>query len=55
MKIKRFLQEDQGVVAVEYIIFVAAAGIILGVGVTLMFNAMSGLFGSWATYFGAGS
>jgi Flp pilus assembly pilin Flp len=55
MKIKKFLQEDKGVIATEYVIFVAAAGIILGVGVTLLFNAMSDVFGTWSNYFGTGS
>jgi Flp pilus assembly pilin Flp len=52
MKIKKFLQEDQGVIATEYVIFVAAAGILLAVGVGLLFGAMRGTFANWANYFG---
>jgi Flp pilus assembly pilin Flp len=55
MKIKRFLQEDQGVVTVEYVILVAAAGLVLAVGVGVMFNGMSSLFSAWSGYFGGGS
>ena len=55
MKIKKFLQEDDGAVVVEYVIFVAAAAILLAVGVWALFGAMSELFTAWATYFGAGS
>ena len=49
---RRFLREDQGVIAVEYIVFVAAIGTVLIIGVTLLFNALGAFFGSWATYFG---
>ena len=55
MKIKRFLQEERGAIATEYLILVAFAAIFLGAGVILLMDAMSGLFGAWATYFGAGS
>ena len=55
MKIKKFLQEERGAIATEYVILVAMAAIALGAGVILLINAMSGLFGAWATYFGAGS
>jgi len=52
MKIKRFLQEEQGVVALEYVILVAAAGVVLAIGVGVMFSGMSDLFFAWAKYFG---
>jgi Flp pilus assembly pilin Flp len=55
MAIKKFLKDDQGVVSVEYVIFVAAIGIILAVGVTALFNGMKTLFTAWAGYFGGGS
>jgi Flp pilus assembly pilin Flp len=55
MKIKSFLQEERGAVVVEYVILVAAAGILLGAGVIILMNAMSGYFSNWAAYFGAGS
>ncbi len=52
MSAKKFLMDDQGTTAIEYVIFVAGAGIILVVGVGILFNAMKVFFGSWATYFG---
>ncbi len=52
MSATNFLQEDKGVIAVEYIIFVAAIGTAMVIGVTLLFDALSTFFGSWATYFG---
>jgi len=52
MNIKKFLQEDDGAVAVEYVILVAAAGVVLAIGVTVMFMGMSDLFAAWAGYFG---
>lgn len=55
MKIQKFLREERGAVAVEYVILVAAAGILLGVGVIFFMNAMSGVFTSWANYFNAAS
>ncbi len=51
---KDFLREDQGAITAEYVVFVAAIGIIMAVGVTVLFNAMKALFGAWAGYFGAG-
>ena len=53
MSIKKFLQDDDGMVATEYVIFVAAIGILMAVGVGLLFNAMSDFFGAWAGYFSA--
>jgi Flp pilus assembly pilin Flp len=55
MNLKRFLEDEQGVVATEYVIFVAAIGILMAVGVSALFGAMSNLFGAWARYFGGGS
>ncbi len=55
MKLKRFLAGDQGVIATEYAIFVAAIGVILAVGVSTLFKAMSGSFTAWANYFNAGT
>ncbi len=49
--IKEFLKGDKGAVVVEYVVMVAAAGILLAVGVWVLFNAMSNLFGAWAGYF----
>jgi len=54
MTIKKFLQKDDGMVATEYVIFVAAIGILMAVGVGVLFNAMSVFFSSWAGYFGGG-
>ena len=53
VKIKKFLQEEQGTVAVEYVIIVAFACVLLGAAVFALFQAMGELFGHWATYFGA--
>jgi Flp pilus assembly pilin Flp len=55
MNLKKFLAEDQGAVVTEYVVFVAAIGIILAAGVYVLFDGMSNLFGAWAGYFGAGS
>jgi Flp pilus assembly pilin Flp len=53
MMAKKFFKEDQGgPIAAEYVIFVAAIGIILAVGVAALFNGMSDLFGAWSGYFG---
>lgn len=53
MRVKKFLKEDQGgPIATEYVIFVAAIGIIMAVGVAALFNGMKDLFGAWAGYFG---
>ena len=52
---KDFLRgEDGGPLTAEMIILIAAVGILLGVGVSLLFNAMSNYFASWATFFGGG-
>jgi len=54
MTAKKFLSEEKGgPVTTEYVIFVAAIGIIMAVGVGILFNAMGNLFGAWAGYFGA--
>jgi Flp pilus assembly pilin Flp len=53
MMAKKFLKEDQGgPITTEYVIFVAAIGIIMGVGVLALFNGMKDLFGAWTGYFG---
>ena len=52
MSARKFFQEDKGVIALEYVIFVAAIGTVLIVGVGLLFNALGTFFSSWATYFG---
>ena len=52
MNIKKFIQQNKGgPVTTEYVIFVAAIGIILIVGVTALFNGMKNLFNAWAVYF----
>jgi Flp pilus assembly pilin Flp len=51
---KKFLKEEKGVVAMEYVIFVAAIGIILAAGVAVLYNSMGTLFAAWGSYF-AGS
>jgi Flp pilus assembly pilin Flp len=55
MTLEKFLKEEKGAATTtEYVVFVAAIGIILAAGVGVLFNSMSTLFGAWATYFGAG-
>ena len=54
MMIKKFLAEDQGVVTVEYVIFVAVIGVTLAAGVWVLFNGMSALFSAWTGYFATG-
>jgi Flp pilus assembly pilin Flp len=55
MSMKKFLHEERGSVSVEYVILVAIAAALLGLGVNAMFGALSNLFAAWAGYFGAGS
>lgn len=52
MNAKKLLQEEKGTVALEYVIFAAAIGIALIVGVGLLFNALGNFFAAWAGYFG---
>jgi len=52
MRVKEFFQEEKGVVAMEYVIFAAAIGILLAVGVGVLLDAMGNFFASWAGYFG---
>ena len=49
---KKFFQEDKGMVSAEYVILVAGIGILMAVGVGVLFNAMGNFFNSWAAYFG---
>jgi Flp pilus assembly pilin Flp len=46
-----FLKDDQGVVSLEYLLFVAAIAIFLTVGVIALMNGMSSYFNSWAGFF----
>lgn len=55
MALMKLLSRDDASVAVEYVVFVAAVGIILIVGVAALFNSMSGLFNQWANYFNSQS
>ena len=55
MNIKKFLKNNQATVAIEYVVFVAAVGILLIVGVGVLFKSMSGLFSGWASYFNVSS
>lgn len=52
MSARKFFQEDKGVITVEYVVFVAAIGTLMILGVTVLFNALGNFFTSWATYFG---
>jgi Flp pilus assembly pilin Flp len=49
---KKFLKEEKGVVATEYVVFVAAIGIVMAVGVAVLYGALRDLFVAWAGYFG---
>lgn len=49
------LEDDRGVVSLEYLLFAAGAAILLTVGVVALMNGMSGYFNSWATFFNSGS
>jgi len=51
MDLKRFLKGNEGVIASEYVVFVAAIGIILVLGVWLLFTSISGYYGAWGNYF----
>jgi len=54
MLLRNFLQEEQGgPVTTEYVVFVAAIGIIMAVGVFALYNGMSAVFNAWAGYFAA--
>jgi Flp pilus assembly pilin Flp len=55
MALKGLLAGDDASVAVEYVVFIAAVGVFLVVGVAALFNSMSGLFSEWANYFNATS
>jgi Flp pilus assembly pilin Flp len=54
MSLKKFLQDDQASVAIEYVILVAFAAILLAAGVWVLFGAMSNFFSAWAGFFNAG-
>jgi hypothetical protein len=52
MMLRNFLQgEHGGPVTTEYVVFVAAIGIILAVGVFALYNGMAAVFNAWAGYF----
>ncbi|MGP8051781.1 MAG: hypothetical protein ACLPYB_14385 [Desulfobaccales bacterium] len=55
MDLKKLVKHDQASVATEYVVFVAAVGILLIVGVGVLFSSMSGLFSGWASYFNVSS
>ena len=50
---KKFLKEETGVIATEYVVFVAAVGLLLAAGVFALTRVMGELFTTWAGYFGA--
>lgn len=45
-------EEDCGTLSTEYVLFVAAAAILLTAGVAVLFRAMSDYFAAWAQFFG---
>jgi Flp pilus assembly pilin Flp len=49
--LSEFVKDDQGVIPVEYMIFVATIAIILSVGVAALMGGMSSYFNSWADFF----
>ena len=55
MPLKKFLQGNEGVIASEYVVFVAAIGIILVVAVWILFFSISAYYGAWGNYFSAGN
>jgi Flp pilus assembly pilin Flp len=50
---EKFLKEEKGVIAAEYVVFMAAIGILLAVGVFALTGAIRDLLTAWAGYFGA--
>ena len=50
-----FTGEEDANLSTEMVVLIAAIGIILVVGVTALFNAMSNYFSSWAAFFAGGS
>jgi Flp pilus assembly pilin Flp len=54
-RLRLFLNDEQGVVPTEYVIMVAAIGVLLAAGIVVLLQAMSGLFAAWARYFAGGS
>jgi len=52
---KNFIKDEDGVVSMEYVVFVAFIGVVLGVGVMALFGAMSEYFGNWAEFFAGAS
>jgi Flp pilus assembly pilin Flp len=46
-----FMKEEDATVSTEMVVIIAAIGILLGVGVSLLFTAMSNYFAQWATFF----
>jgi len=55
MPLKRFLQGNEGIIASEYVVFVAAIGIILVLGVWFLFSSISGYYAASGNYFSAGN
>lgn len=49
--LKQFWRDEKGVVTVEYVVFVAAIGILLVLGVWVLINGMGDLFGAYSNYF----
>jgi hypothetical protein len=49
-----FKEEDGGPLSAEMVIMIAAVGVLLGVGVSVLFNAMSDYFALWAGFFSGG-
>jgi Flp pilus assembly pilin Flp len=50
--LKQFLREELGaVITAEYVIFLAAIGIILVVGIAALFGGLQNLFNAYSTYF----
>ena len=50
-----FMGEEDGTVSTEMVVIIAAIGLLLGVGVSVLFTALSDYFNAWATFFSAGS
>jgi Flp pilus assembly pilin Flp len=51
-----FTEEEDGMLSTEMVVLIAAIGVLLTVGVGILFKAMSDFFGNWADFFnGTGS
>jgi Flp pilus assembly pilin Flp len=55
MPLYKFLKDNRATIATEYVVFAAAIGVLLIVGVALLFSSISGYYAAWGNYFSAGN